>query len=71
MAVFAVVPVEEMLAIRARILHAAEALGKFEAVFERFELRLRIQIVIGDVRPAMGLGDFQIDQSVQASGLEI
>ena len=31
-------------------------------IFERFELRLRVRIVIGDVGPAVGLGDLQIDQ---------
>ena len=51
-----------MLAMGACILDAAETLGELGLVFERFELRFRIWIVIGDVRPAVGLGDLQIDQ---------
>ena len=61
-AVGAVVPLEELLAVGARILDAAEALREVGSVFERFELRLGIRIVIGDVGPAVGLGDLQIDQ---------
>ena len=53
-AVGIVVPLEEVLAMGACILDAAESLGELGPVFECFELRLRIRIVIGDMRPAVG-----------------
>jgi hypothetical protein len=56
-AVCAVVPLEELLAVGARILDAAEALGELGAIFKRFELSLGVRIVIGDMGPAVGLGD--------------
>ena len=61
-AVCAVVPLEEVLAVGARILDAAEAFGELGTVFERFELGFGVRIVVGDVRPAVGLGNLQIDQ---------
>ena len=57
-----VVSMEELLAMGTCVLDAAKSFGEIGPVFERFELRLRIRIVIGDVRPAVGLGDLQIDQ---------
>ena len=61
-AVGAVVPLEEVLAVGARILDAAETLREVRTIFERFELRLGVRVVIGDVRPAVSLGDLQIDE---------
>lgn len=58
----AVVPLEEALAVGAGVFDAAEPLGEIGTIFERFELGLGVRIVIGDVRPAVGLGDLQIDQ---------
>ena len=48
----------------ARILDAAETLGELGAVFERFELRLRIRVVVGDVRPGVRLRDAQTCEQV-------
>jgi hypothetical protein len=61
MAVCAVVPLEELLAVGTRILDATEAFGELGAVLERFELSLGVRIVIADMRAAVGLGDLQID----------
>jgi len=58
----AVVPVEELLAVGARILNAAETLREVGTVFERFELCFGIRIVVRDVGPAVGLGHLQVDQ---------
>lgn len=41
-----VVPREEGLAVRARILDAAEARREVRAIFHRLELRLRVRVVI-------------------------
>ena len=57
-----VVPSEEGLAVRPRILDATEAIRKVRTVLQRLELRLGIRIVIADMRAAMGLGDIQVDQ---------
>jgi hypothetical protein len=46
-----------LLAVGACILDAAETLGEVRTIFERFELRLGVRVVIGDVGPAVGLGD--------------
>ncbi|MDE3218202.1 MAG: hypothetical protein KGO23_02385 [Nitrospirota bacterium] len=53
---------EEALAVGAGVFDAAEPLGEVGTIFECFELGLGVRIVIGDVRPAVGLGDLQIDQ---------
>ena len=34
-----------------------QAVGKFGAVLDRFELGLGVRVVVGDVRRAVGLGD--------------
>ena len=68
-AVFVVVPAEELLAVSASVLDRAEALGEVGSVLQGFELRLGVRIVIRDVRTAVGLGDLQIDQSA-ATGLD-
>jgi hypothetical protein len=57
-----VVPTEEGLAVRARILDAAEARREVGPVLHRLELRFRVGVVIRDVRAAVALGDVQIDQ---------
>jgi len=59
---FVVVPAEEPLAVCACILDAAEAPGEVGTVLQGLELRLGERVVVGDVRPAVGLGDLQIDQ---------
>src|ERR1039457_4518390 len=61
-AVFVVVPGEELLAVSAGVLDRAEAIGKVGSVLESFELRLGVRTVIRDVRSAVGLGDVEIDQ---------
>ena len=49
-----VVPGEERVTVSTRILDATEAIREVGAVFERFELRLGVRVVIGDMRPAVG-----------------
>ena len=62
MAVFVVVPLEELPAVNASVLDRAEALREVGSVFQSFELRLGVRIVIRDVRAAVGLGDIEIDE---------
>ena len=49
--VLLVVPVEEHLAVRSRMLDGTESLGEIGPVLQRLELRLGIWIVVRDVRP--------------------
>ena len=60
-AVFMVVPVEEPLAVSAGVFDRAEAIGEVGPVFQSFELRLGVRIVVRDVRAAVGLGDIEVD----------
>ena len=60
--VLGVVPGEEGLAVGAGVGEAAEARGEVRAVLHCLELRLRIRVVVRDVRAAMAFGDVQIDQ---------
>src|SRR5581483_9948237 len=60
MAVLAVVPVEEPPAEVARVLEGAEAVRELRSILERLELRLRVRVVVGDVGPAVRLGDAEI-----------
>ena len=62
MAVFVVVPLEEPLAVGASVLDRAEALREVGSVFQSFELRLGVRIVIRAVRAAVGLGDIKVDE---------
>jgi hypothetical protein len=48
-AVLGVVPAEEVLAEGASLLDRGEAVGEAGAVFEGFELRLRVGVVVRDV----------------------
>jgi hypothetical protein len=59
---FFVVPTKKSLRESATVLNAAEAVGKLRTIFHGAELTLRIGIVIGDMRTAMGLGDSQVGQ---------
>jgi hypothetical protein len=52
MTVLRVVPPEELLAMRPRILDRAEARREVRSVLEGLELRLGIRVVVRDVRPA-------------------
>ena len=61
-AVFVVVPVEELLAVSASVLGRAEAIGEVGSVLESFELRLGVRIIIRDMRAAVGLGDIEVDE---------
>ena len=60
MMMFAVVPADEFGHQCAGVLDGGKTLGKLGAVLEGFELRLRVGIVVGDVRTAMGLHHPQI-----------
>ena len=54
---FVVVPVEEGFAVGAGVFDGAEPVGELGAVFESLELGLGVGVVVGDMRPRMGLGD--------------
>ena len=56
-AMFFVVPGEKNLAKGASILDRPETFGKARPVFQRFEVTLRVRVVVGDMRAAMGFGD--------------
>jgi hypothetical protein len=58
--VFLVVPGEESLAEDAGVLLGAKTLWESRAVLERLELRLGVGIVVGDMRPAVRLGDAEV-----------
>ena len=57
-----VVPGEEGLAVGPRVFDAAEARREVRPVLHGFELRLGIRVIVGDVGPAMVLGDVQVHQ---------
>ena len=67
---FVVVPGKELLAKGPCVFDAGEAVGELRPVLERLELALRERVVVGDVRPAVGLGDPQVASS-RATGLEV
>ncbi len=56
------VPRETALAKVARVLDAAEALQELGPVLERFELALRVRIIVRNVGAIVGFGDAQIRQ---------
>lgn len=62
--VFGIVPGEESSAERAGIFDGAEAFRISGPILECFESRFREWIVIGNVRPGMGLGYSQIGQEL-------
>src|SRR5207247_8533371 len=62
MVMLVVVPLKEGLAKTTSVFDGTEAIRKPRAVVEGAELAFRVWIVIGDVRPAMGLDDAQIGQ---------
>lgn len=59
-----VAPLEELLAVCTRILDATEALQEVGPVLQHLELRLRVRVVVRDVRPAVCFGDLQVDDQV-------
>ncbi len=61
-AVDAVVPRKERLAVGACVFKGAEAFGKVGTVFQGLEVCFGIRIVVGHVRPAMGFGDVEVEQ---------
>ena len=62
MAVLAVVPGKECLAMASGVFDAAKALREVGAVFHGLELRLRIRVVIRGVRATVALGHVQVNQ---------
>ena len=62
MMVLVVVPGEEPLTKGARILDGAESVRELGAILQGAKMTLRIWIVVGDVRPRVGLGDAEIGQ---------
>ena len=57
-----VVPGEEALAERPRAPDRAEALGELGPILQGLELRFGERVVVGDVRPAVRLGDAQVGE---------
>lgn len=64
-AMVVVVPVEEMLTMSPGILERSEALREVWPILQGLELRLRVRVVVRDVRTAVGAGDVQIDQQLR------
>ena len=60
MAMFFVVPGEEALAKGTSILDGPKPFGEAGPVLESFEVALRVRVVVGDMRAAMGFGDPQV-----------
>ena len=56
-AVLLVVPLEELLTEGAAVLDAAGAIRELRAVLHGAELAFRMRVVVGNIRPAVGLGD--------------
>ena len=61
---------EKSLRESAIVLNAAEAVGRLGTIFHGAELTLRVRVVIGNVRTAMGLGHSQVGQE-ESNGLEL
>ena len=59
-----VVPTEELLAVRPRVLDRAEPHREVGSVLEGFKLCLRVWIVVRDVGTAVGFRDVQIDEQL-------
>ena len=68
-AVLVVVPGEEDLTERARLLDGVETCRELRSILQCFELRLGVRIVIADVRPAVALGHTEIDRSLAVQPL--
>lgn len=62
MPMLVVVPLEELLAERPRLLQRAEAPGETGPVLQRLELAFREGIIVGDMGSAVGLGHAQVSQ---------
>jgi hypothetical protein len=60
-AMFAIVPVEEVPAVSTGVLDRAETIGEV-TVLQGFELRLGVWIVIRDMRAAVGLGNIEVNE---------
>jgi len=54
-----VLPVDELAAELQTLFDAGETVGEVRLIFHRLELALRKRVVVGDVRPAVRLGDPQ------------
>jgi len=67
-AVLFVVPLEELLTEGTAVLNAAEAIREFRTVLHGAELAFRVRIVVGDIRPAVSLGDAQVGHHVGRLG---
>ncbi len=59
-----IVPVEESLAECPGILDRPKSLRKSRGIFQGFELRFRIRVVVADMRLGMGFGHAKISQQV-------
>ncbi len=57
----ALVPTEELAAMGTRMLDGTEAVGEVQSVLQGSELRLRVRIVIGGVRPRVRLRQAEVD----------
>jgi hypothetical protein len=73
MAVLVVVPLEKVLAEGAAVLDAAEMIRELGTILHGAELAFRVRSVVGNIGPAMALGDAQVGRSAvkKATGLEL
>jgi hypothetical protein len=62
--VLMVVPMEVAAAEAPRIVDGTESIREARAVFEGLELRFRVRVVIGNVRPAVALRDPKIEEEI-------
>ena len=62
--VLVVLPLDELAAELQAVFDAGETVGELRLVLHRLELALRERIVVGDVRPTVGLGDSQRGQEL-------
>src|SRR5690349_9960664 len=69
MLVLVVVPREEPRAEDSRILRPTEPIWKLGPVLHGLELRLRERVVIGTMRPGVGLGNAQVRQQHESAKL--
>jgi hypothetical protein len=70
MTMLMVVPGEEGLAMRPRVLDGGEPGGEVRPVLQRLELALGVRVVVGDVRAGVRLG-IPGSASRNATGLEV
>jgi len=64
MVMLVVLPMKELAAEVQALLVAGESVGELRLVLQRLELAFRKRVVVGDVRPTVGLGNPQRGQEL-------